>query len=611
MHSRFNTAFRRWLLPLTLLNTVISMLVTLLYVPSAAYVHDLWGGLFLFSALFGQFLIGLLLVSAPAMLLGRIQRLRPLAVISLWVLQAMFLLLVLVDAQVYRLFNFHINGMVVNLVFGGALQENLSFSPLMWALVAGLILLCLVGGTVIGYLVWKHHDRFPKHLHGRSIVAAAILVFLFGHVSYAFFDAIGFVPVTINARYVPEAKPLTARVLLHRFGIGSGHQAQEKWVVPADSRLRYPRAQPSCHADSRPNIIILAVDALRADMLTPEVMPRAWGFAQHAMVFDHHISTGNATRYGLFGMLYGLPGGYWQAMLQEERGSVFVDELVKQGYGLYLYGSAPLTSPEFDRTAFSAVRDRLQQGTQGMSIVEKDRDVTERLIQSIDRHDRDRPFFALLFLDSPHGYAIPDALVGHFKPMLETVNYLTLSNDTDPVPFMNRYKTSVFYTDSLIGRVLDELQAQALLDNSIVIITSDHGQEFNELHRNTWGHNSDFSRYETQVPMVIHWPGMAAQHVGLTSSHEDLVPTLMTHALGCSTPIADYSTGEDLFALPSGHRSLMVESWSKRALVTDDTIAEFNSAGIPTLYDSEYHEKAGASRIEGLAQALEKLSRFK
>ena len=90
----------------------------------------------------------------------------------------------------------------------------------------------------------------------------------------------------------------------------------------------------------------VVLESLRQDAMTPELMPNTTALARTARVYDQHFSTGNATRYGLFGLLYGLPGGYWDSMLSEQRGSQLFDVLQQQGYDLHLYGSAPLYSPE-------------------------------------------------------------------------------------------------------------------------------------------------------------------------------------------------------------------------------------------------------------------------
>jgi len=152
-----------------------------------------------------------------------------------------------------------------------------------------------------------------------------------------------------------------------------------------------------------------------------------------------------------------------------------------------------------------------------------------------------------LFYDSPHNYNLPYWLPHPFKPYRENVDHTVLNNGFNPVPFYNSYKNTVWYCDSLIQKVLSKLEEKKLLENTIVVITSDHGQEFNENKKNYWGHTSNFSKYQLQVPCIISWPGKTAETVSRFTSHYDLVPTLMHDVLKCRNLFSDYSFGRNLF----------------------------------------------------------------
>ena len=87
---------------------------------------------------------------------------------------------------------------------------------------------------------------------------------------------------------------------------------------------------------------------------------------------------------------------------------------------------------------------------------------------------------------------------------------------------------------------------------------------------------------------MLHWPGRAAGRDARTSSHEDWVPTLMRHALGCENALSDYSTGQDLLGRTAGPRALVVESWSQRAIRHGDAIYVFDKFGNATALDRHY-----------------------
>jgi membrane-anchored protein YejM (alkaline phosphatase superfamily) len=193
-----------------------------------------------------------------------------------------------------------------------------------------------------------------------------------------------------------------------------------------------------------------------------------------------------------------------------------------------------------------------------------------------------------VFLDSTHApYHMPEGYPPVATPMAAEIDFLKFGPEHDPTPELNRYRTAVHYADSLIGTLLDDLRAQGLAEDTIVLVTGDHAEEFNDLKLNYWGHNGNFSDYQLQVPFVLHWPGKASGHDARTSSHEDWVP-LMRHALGCENALADYSTGQDLLAEPQGQRALVVESWSQRAVRHGDAIYVFDKFGNATALDLHY-----------------------
>lgn len=124
---------------------------------------------------------------------------------------------------------------------------------------------------------------------------------------------------------------------------------------------------------------------------------------------------------------------------------------------------------------------------------------------------------------------------------------MLLNNETDPTPVRNSYKNAAYFVDGLIGQVFDKMRALHLLDNTIILISSDHGQEFNDNHLNYWGHNSNYSPAQTHVPMVLYWPGHAPVQITRRTEHFDLAPTFVHHVLGCTTSTIKYSSGHDLF----------------------------------------------------------------
>ena len=224
---------------------------------------------------------------------------------------------------------------------------------------------------------------------------------------------------------------------------------------------------------------------------------------------------------------------------------------------------------------------------------------------------KNKPFFAFLFLDSVHSAIFPETEeFTVFKPYWKEVNQIKLSNDFDRTPYFNRYKNSVFFTDKNLGRALSFLGKNIDIDKTIIVITSDHGEEFNDTGKNYWGHNGNFTKYQAQIPFIVKWPGKASIDIGYRTSALDVVPTLLPRVLGCKNPVSDYSVGKDLFE-PSGRNPFVyVSNYSKDAFVEKDRVVLINEIGVLSFLDPAYNPAKDQSVPPYLKQVLEESSRF-
>lgn len=469
------------------------------------------------------------------------------------------------DVLVYQQYRFHIDASILHLVFGGAAGEIFVFSGHMYLQMALIMVVMVLLQWAVVWGVEKMLAGGRRPMPGLVVGLALFSVALAENGIFAWADASGYVPVVRQAGLMPAYFPVTDRPLFAKYGITSKH-------VPggalASGNFHYPEGPMQCKAPAKPmNVVFLLLDSWRFDALSPKASPHMYSFAKNNVRFLHHFSGGSCTRTGIFSMMYGLPGTYWHAALSSDTSPVLTRQLLKDGYNMGIYGSAPITSPDFTRTAFNGVPN-LRRHSKARKAVNRDREITRLFIQFLDKQTKDKPFFGWVFYDGPHAYAVPKNEPLVFKPSWDHVDYLALGPDFDPTPFHNRYLNSVHFDDELVGRILDAMKQKGVLDNTVVIISGDHGQEFNDTGRNFWGHNSNFSRYQTQVPMVVHWPGRGAATVDYRTSHFDIAPTLLNRVLGCgATDPKLYTVGHDLFK--SGGRNFLL-------------MANYNDYGIKT-----------------------------
>lgn len=513
--------------------------------------------------------------------------------------------IVFANVQIHSLYHFHINGMVLNLLFSGALLETIAFSWWMWISI-GLILLILL---LAEYSLFLWIEKWPA---SDSPVTKKGVLFFVAFIGFillnGFAEGLRWDWVNSQRGYIPWLPPISMRSHLKRMGFDV--QKTPQTLETKSSTIQYPLENLHCANQHPMNILFLVVDSLRADMMTNEIMPFSHQLKSRGLDFTQHYSNANSTRYGMFTLFYGLNGSYWHPMLQAERGSVLFDITLEKNYQHFIYGSTKLTFPEFDRTIFSKLRDQLKKGSKATS-ADNDREITDRFLVDISTRDKTKPFLGFLFFDSPHAFSLPYNYPDIFSPRLDQVNYLALDEDYDSLPFLNLYKTTANYVDTQIKRIIDVMDQQQLTNHTLIVITSDHGQEFNETGLNYWGHNGNFSRWQTHVPFVLLWPGKSPQNYQHLSSHEDLVPTLMQEIFQCTNTVSSYSTGQSLLDTSNKDRSLLMETWTERAIYYNHTLYFMDTLGVGKTLDMNYR-KIDTEKLPPavLHDNIEKISRF-
>lgn len=109
------------------------------------------------------------------------------------------------------------------------------------------------------------------------------------------------------------------------------------------------------------------------------------------------------------------------------------------------------------------------------------------------------------------------------REKIESGEYELQPGDAEQI--RNLYYGGVSMADAMIGKVLAEIEAQGVLDNTIVIVTSDHGEELGE-HK-LWEHNW---MYQTnlRIPFIISWPAKLPQGQRVTELVDtiDYLPTI-------------------------------------------------------------------------------------
>lgn len=573
-----------------LINIFISSIIAIRYfvVPGALFN---WTGItFSIFAVIGHFFsVYLLLLIICIPLLWIKPCLRNLILIVLF---GFFQIGLFIDTIVFQQYRFHINLSVLSMVFSGQVVDFSLFTYclMLTLIIASLCLECFI-------LYWINNKFAIAHTKSKFLRLSTIfLIFAFfiSHIVHMIAFYYAYSPIMVVKEYIPLYRPFTSKKIMEFFD----KQGQRKVIYEKDDEhtgIHYPKHTLIINSDNNKpqNIMFIVLDSWRYDTFSEQISPNTYHFAQqnNGVIFNNHYSTGNATRTGIFGLFYGIPGTYWDAFLRNSVPSLFVTTLQKENFNIGIFTSAKVTAPEFDRTVFATIKNLRISSHDGRAS-SRDKQITNDWLAWYKQRDTSKPSFSFLFYDAPHAYDFPDDFEVKFKPIGD-LDYMTLNNNTDPVPIFNRYKQSVYYDDYLLQNVYDELIRSGTLDNTLIIITGDHGQEMNDNKLGFWGHNGNYTDAQTKVPFIIIGAKNLEQlkdNAAKLTSHEDVVPSLMKHYLYVENDISDYSTGYDLFNPITNRNWLLMSNYSSYAVRTPDNIYLVNRLGISHYMDSHNHE---------------------
>jgi arylsulfatase A-like enzyme len=179
------------------------------------------------------------------------------------------------------------------------------------------------------------------------------------------------------------------------------------------------------------------------------------------------------------------------------------------------------------------------------------------------------PFFAFFnFMDTHYSYVPPAEFVYKFDGDPEVFarisaqpaefTELALLGGYRPfdlkelIPF---YDAELSYVDFMIGKLIDWLRGRNLYDETLIIVTSDHGEHLGEKGR--FSHQLSIEQELLSVPLIIKYPGSA--HAGIVIdnplvSNIDVYETIIAAAIGASVAEKYDSFSEDLTQLIAHNR---------------------------------------------------------
>lgn len=451
------------------------------------------------------------------------------------------------DAAAYRIVKFHIDSFWLEYLFTDFRGLGLHGSTIATAAAA------LAGLAVLQFVLFRYAPRLPRPrafpLLLWGLLFAAFAASQAVHiVAYSRNDA----RITSLTPLFPYYVPFTSHRNAAKYGDLLPLEMQEAALGDmSHSTLHYPHSPLAFRdvpADSLPDVLVIMLESWRPDMMNPEVTPNIAALAARSTVFENHLSTGNQTTCGVFGFFYGLHATYWPAVKANSAAvdnPVLIDAVTDRGYDCRVLARSGFDRHKIEDTIFRGIEvvDRFPSG----SVAGWDRDLTDQLKDFIrTRTAADRRWFAYAFYKGTHfSYSYPESLT-YYRPTAD-LNVALADMDTPVEPILNDYRNAARFNDMLVGEVIAELEELGRLERTVIVVTSDHGDEINDNRANFWGHGTNFSRWQVQVPLILKLPGRAPSRVTARTSHVDVAPTLLAEVFGCTTDPAEYSNGLNLY----------------------------------------------------------------
>ena len=341
------------------------------------------------------------------------------------------------------------------------------------------------------------------------------------------------------------------------------------WKYEKSTALgRLPPAPPGS-----PNVVLIVWDTVRAKSLSTygysrETSPNLTQLAEEGILFEFAIAPSSWTLPSHASMFTGLPAEafptVWGDYLPEEA-ETLAEVLADHGYttagfvanqifcsrihglnqGFIEYSDFDELSTEWllsislGRRAVCSPRLQRIFGVQnywGRKSAEK---ITQDFLRWLNKEAR-QPFFVFLnFFDAHQPYFAPPPFAERFGPKslrkgIEydlQLRYATVVNPESLTPTQRQgeqdaYDGAIAYLDACLGQLLDQLRRKGLLDRTVIIVTSDHGEHFGE--HGLRDHGNSLYRALLHVPLVIRLPGgeHGGSHVCQPVSLVDLAATV-------------------------------------------------------------------------------------
>ncbi|MDF3820420.1 sulfatase [Leptospira sp. 96542] len=283
------------------------------------------------------------------------------------------------------------------------------------------------------------------------------------------------------------------------------------------------------------NVIWVVIDSLRGDVIgNYNVTPNLESFAKEAYDFQYHLVNAAWTRPSTLVFFTGRfasrnPVNFWDYPTPKSEALAFYKEvkkplpryLQKHGYQTMMVGNNPFLT-EKNGLGVNVGFEQLFDYSRESDDTKK---ITRASLKTLESRRKDKPFFLFINYNDPHKpYTPPPGFTERVKTK-EVLDERKLN-----------YLGEVAFVDEELGKIFKHLKNNQLWDNTLIIITADHGEVMNEAHAispftgtNThYGHGQDLFLENIHVPLLIKFPDKKdPKTITAMTRSVDLYPTVL------------------------------------------------------------------------------------
>jgi arylsulfatase A-like enzyme len=294
-----------------------------------------------------------------------------------------------------------------------------------------------------------------------------------------------------------------------------------------------------------PNILVYMIDTLRADHVGAYGYDRATSpnldsLAADGTLFRSVVAQSSWTKPSVASVLTGLNP---QIHGVNGRGDALAPEAVTLAELLWEAGydtAAIFTNGNLAHMGLGqgyAHYQHLREGTRRSVHVLSDA-LNDEAFRWLDQRDGSRPFFLYLHATDPHSpYTPPDGFLERLgltvsdpdTGLLESVNELQrgVVDERQLADLVALYDAEIAFNDEQFGRLVAFLERRGLYDSTLIIVVSDHGEEF--FDHGWWQHGKTLYEEQLAVPLIVRFPGGegVGETVDAIAQHIDIAPTVL------------------------------------------------------------------------------------